>query len=89
MLEGERIQDRGHIVELDAGIFNLTNAISVVPTETAITTALTADPTLVTMAGTFAANDPDTKGVKTRKICPVPYSLTGLWLRDEDVVTRQ
>ena len=88
-LEGELIQDRGHIVELDVGIFNLPNTTAVVPTADTICLALTADPTLATMAGPYNGGDADTEGVKTRKICPIPHSLAGLWLLDEDGVTWQ
>ena len=88
-LEGELIQDRGHIVELDGGIFNLPNTTAVVPTVDTICLALTADPTLATMAGPYNGGDAGTEGVKTRKICPIPHSLAGLWLLDEDGVTWQ
>jgi hypothetical protein len=88
-LEGELIQDRGHIVEFDVGVFNLPNNVAVVPTVTAIVDALVADPTLSMMAGPYTAGDPDTEGVKTRKICPVPHSLAGLWLLHEEGITWQ
>ena len=45
-LEGELIQDRGYIVELDVGLFNLPNVTAVLPTATTIAAALAADPTL-------------------------------------------
>ena len=65
-------------MELDATAFNLPDVTAVVPTTTAIATALSADPNINTMAGPYTARDPKTKGVKTRKICPVHNSLTGL-----------
>ena len=87
-LEGELIQSRGHIVELDGGIFSLPNAVTIVPTAAAITASLTADPTIAEM-GPYNANDPDTEGVKTRKLCPVPHNLAGLWLMHDDGLTWQ
>ena len=87
-LEGELIQDRGHIVELDPTVFNLPRAQTVVPTATTIAAALAADPTIATM-GPYTAGDADTEGVTTRKICPVPHSLAGLWLLDEEGVSWQ
>ena len=88
-LEGELIQDRGHIVELDAAVFNLPGTVTIVPNVTTITDALTAAPDLDTMAGPYTAGDPGVEGVKTRKICPVPHSLAGLWLLHEDGITWQ
>jgi hypothetical protein len=87
-LEGELIQDRGHIVELDGGIFSLPNAATTVPTAAAITAALTANPAIAVM-GPYNANDPETEGVKTRKLCPVPHNLAGLWLMHDDGLTWQ
>ena len=43
-LEGELIQDQGHIVELDVGVFNLPGVTAVIPTGTAIANALAAAP---------------------------------------------
>ena len=76
-------------MELDTGVFNLPNVTTIIPTATAITNALTIDPALDTMLGPYVANAPDTKGVKMRKVCPVPYSLAGLWLLDKEGVTWQ
>ena len=41
------------------------------------------------MAGLYSVGDPNTEGVKTRKICPVPHPLTGLWILGEDRITWQ
>ena len=87
-LEGELIQDRGHIVELDSTVFNLPRSPTIVPTATTIAAALAADPTIANM-GPYTAGDADTEGVTTRKICPVPHSLAGLWLLDEEGVSWQ
>ena len=67
-------------MELAVGVFNLPNVTAIVPTVTAIANALTADPDLNTMAvaGSYITNAPDTEGVKTMKIYPVPHSLVGL-----------
>ena len=88
-LEGELIQDRGHIVELDAAVFNLSSSVTVVPEVATISDAIAADPAIITMAGSYASNDPGTEGVKTRKICPVPHSLVGLWLLHKEGITWQ
>ena len=89
MLEGELIQDQGHIVEIDVRVFNLLNVTTIVPTATAIANALTAYTALNAMVGLYVATNPNTKGVKTRKICPVPHPLAGLRLLGNEGVTWQ
>ena len=51
-LEEELIQERGHIVELDATVFNIPRPSTVNPTVTAIATALASDPNIFIM-GTY------------------------------------
>ena len=51
--------------------------------------SLTRDPALDTMAGPYAAGNPNTIGVKTRNICPVLHPFLGLWLLNEDGMTWQ
>ena len=69
-------------MELDSVVFNLPRASTVIPTTTIIVAALARDPNIATM-GPYNTGDADTEGVTTRKICPFPYSLAGLWLLDE------
>ena len=83
-LEGDLIQDRGHIVDIDVGFFSLPIPVAVVPTVAVIANALVKNPSLDTMTGPYNSGNPDTQEVKTRKICHVPHLLTGLWLLDED-----
>ena len=61
-------------MEIGVSIFNLQNVVVVVPDVATIVSALAEDPTLVTMAGPYIDGELSTKGTKTRKICPVPYS---------------
>ena len=88
-LEGELIQDCGHIIEVDVIVFRFTQSVSVIPTVAAIANTLTTGQDLYKMSGTYTAGKPDIKGVKTRKICPDPHSLAEMWLLDDDRITRQ
>ena len=83
VLEGELILYRGHIVDIYVGVFRLPITVTALPMAEVISNALARDPAIDTMAGPYAAGDPDTKGVKTRKIFPIPHPLAGLWLLDE------
>jgi hypothetical protein len=76
-LEGELVQDQGYTIELDVGIFNLPNAITIVPTLAVITAALTSTPTIA-VTSPYNTNKPYTKGVKTMKLCLVPHNLMGM-----------
>ena len=83
------ILDRGHNVEINVGVFSLPIPVFIVPTTAVIPDALLRYLALDTMVGPYTAGNPNTKGVKTRKIYPVPQSLLGLWLLDKDGITRQ
>ena len=84
--EGELINNTGHTVELDAGVFNLLNNQQAAPTVNAITTAIAADPTLQ-MMGPYSAQDAHTEAVKTRKVIAIPHFIGGLFLSQPDGVT--
>ena len=58
-VKGKLIQDRGHIVHLDANTFNLRGANTTIPIAAAITTALKADPAIAEM-GPYAVGDTTT-----------------------------
>ena len=88
-LEGELIWDRGHIVEINVGVFSLPVPVALFPTAAVINDVLARDTALDTMAGPYTAGEPNTKRVKTRKICPVPHPLEGLGLLGEDGITWQ
>ena len=80
LLEEELILDHGHIMEIDIGVFSIPILVDVYPIEAVISNTHARDPALEMMAGPYAAGDPNTKGVKTSKICPAPHQLAGLWL---------
>ena len=86
-LEGELIQDHGHIVNIDVGVFSIPIIAALVPTAEVISEVLPRYPALDTMAVPYTAGDPDTEGVKTMKIWFVPHPLVGLWILNEDRIT--
>ena len=79
-IEGELIghHGQGHVVEVPSSVFNKVNTQVVVPDAATIVAELTADPTIGVM-GPYNAGDADTTGAKTRKICPVPHDIAGLF----------
>ena len=83
-IEGELIDNRGHVVEVDRTVFSIPGASVVVPTADAILAAITGDANIVKM-GPYAAGDDNTNTLKARRICPVPHSLVGLFLAMEAV----
>ncbi len=74
-MKEELIQDQGHIVELDSGVFDLSNSTAIITTAKTICTPLMVDPVLANMVGLYNGGNANTKGVNTRKIFPIPYSL--------------
>ena len=71
------------------GFFSLPIPVPVVPPVAAIADDLTRYPALNTMEGPYNAENPDTEGVNTRKIFPVPHPFAGLWIINEDTITWQ
>jgi hypothetical protein len=62
----------------------------VVPDVQTINTAIAGDVTLERM-GPYGGGDPNTEGVKTRKLVPVPHFLCQAWLAlgDAGITARQ
>ena len=89
-LEGELVGNQGATTELPETLFHLPNSTVVVVTVATILTALAGDAALERMAP-VNAGDPDTEGVKTRKLVPVPFFLCGPWLAlgEEGITPRQ
>ena len=58
-LEGELILERCHIMDIDLGVFSLPIPIAIVSTASVIYDALARDPDPNTMAGLYAAGDPN------------------------------
>ena len=87
-IEGELIgpHGQGHIVEVGDAVFNKVAATVVVPDVATILAQIGADPTIATM-GPYNAGDPDTEGVKSRKICAVPHNIAGLFFAHPQGVT--
>ena len=83
--EGELINNTGHTVELDLGIFNLLTNQQAAPTVNAITTAIAADPALQ-MMGPYTTQDAHTEVIKTRKVIAIPHFIGGLFLSQPDGV---
>lgn len=84
--EGELIQNVAHTVELVADLFHLLTNTVVVPNVATIVGTLAADPN-VELMGPYANGDANTEGVKTRKLCPVPHFVGGIWLSRPDGIT--
>ena len=78
------INNHGHVVEVDRGVFNIPTAAVHIPTTTAILAAIAADPNIAKM-GPYATGDADADTVKVQKICPVPHKLEGMFLHHEEV----
>jgi hypothetical protein len=89
-LDGELIGNQGTLVELPESLFNLPNNAVAVPDVQTITTAIAGDAALERM-GPYAGGDPNTEGVKTRKLVPVPHFICQAWLAlgDEGITPRQ
>ena len=89
-LEGELVGNQGAISELQESLFHLPNSVVVVVTVGTILTALAGDAALERMAA-VNAGDPNTEGVKTRKLVPVPFFLCEPWLAlgEEGITPRQ
>ena len=83
-VKGELINNHGHVVEVDRGMFNIPTAAIHIPTTTAILAAIAADPNLTNM-GPYTAGDADINIVKVQKIRPVPHKLGGMFLHHEEV----
>ena len=77
-IDGELIGNQGTLVEIPESVFNLPNNTVVVPDVQTITTTLAGDAAVESM-GPYAGGDPNTEGVKTRKVVPVPHALCQAW----------
>ena len=76
-IEGELINNHGHVVEMDRGVFNILTSVVHIPTATAIIVAIATDPNITEM-GPYVVGDADIETAKVRQICPVPHRLWGL-----------
>ena len=65
-------------MDIDLGVFSLPIPIAIVSTASVIYDALARDPDPNTMAGLYAAGDPNIEEVKMRKICLVSHPFSGL-----------
>ena len=83
-VKGELINNHGHVVEVDRGVFNIPTAAVHISTTAAILAAIAADPN-ITKLGPYVAGDAGVNTVKVRKICPVPRTLEGMFLNHEEV----
>ena len=83
-IEGEVINNHGHMVEVERTIFNIPTTAVHILTVRAILVAITTDPSIAEM-GPYVASDAGVETVKVQKICPVPHSLGGVFLHQEEV----
>ncbi len=83
-VKGELINNRGHVVEVYKGLFNIPIRSILLPMADIILAALAADATIVWM-GPYSMGDSDTSTVKVRKICLISYSLGGLFIHHKEV----
>ena len=89
-IEGELIghHGHGHVVEILTTVFNKMNTQVVVPDAAIIVAELAAHPATAVM-GPYNAGDEDTTGAKSRKICPVPHDIAGLFAARPGGITWQ
>jgi len=83
---GELIQGAATVVHLPDDVFNLSSQVQV-PTLMSAKILLAADATL-TSFGPYAVGDPDTKTVRTRRVCILPTKYLGYFLSHEEGVER-
>ena len=85
-LEGELINNHGHVVEVDNTVFNIPPVAVHTPVTADILAVITADPNCnIPEIGPYVAGDANVEAVKVRKIYPVPHTLRDYFLHHKEV----
>ena len=80
--DGDLLDGSCYNVVLNNNVFNLITNIVDVPTVQTIVTAIAGDPTLE-MMGPYANGDAGTEVTRVRKIIPIPFAYTNIFLANE------